>query len=645
MNNNYFSQESLEKVKSLFSAVNIAYYLGAFLVIAAMMWFMSLVHYGLGLSCLALIYSLVFILVGRKLWFSDKFNMAGGLFFTLAVCMAYPFVYGVQQYMGFLPVFGNFTTINYINQIILYAAVALSSLVMLYFVRFSVLMVPLIYSLWSLVTWISAAFSGFDNFTLNRGLVQVLFSFGVLLSAYVLDKKREKYFAFWGYVGGMIAFQYGLYDLSSCYLLWNWGNTTDPSTGSVIFSLGRLTGLATGFFVNILLMLISMRFNNKIIAIFGCFGAIWYYFSVIWEYFSLDYTTVARSLVISLTGIIIFVLADVYRKNREKFGYSVNISRLSLLSIVYYAGVLFILNSLSSVAILLAWDYLPSGSALAIALVSLVYMLLFMLLGYRAWFSGKYKIGGEILFTLAICMVPIFVYAVLRFAGFGPYWNYHIESATPGHYYYIGDFMPLFVSAATLIASLIMLYFVRFSLLAVPIIISLWYMFIVSRYGYLSGWPAIIFGAVILLISYFVDCRTKEKFAFWGYIGGMIALQFGFERLVPVLYLFGGLPRNTAGFIICFLIYLMLMLISVLLDNKVTLVFSIIGALAYYFTLAECLFRGTIGVPLAISLMGISVFLLTIFYVKNREKIDNEIQSLIPKFILVYQPKNRVMKK
>ena len=56
-------------------------------------------------------------------------------------------------------------------------------------------------------------------------------------------------------------------------------------------------------------------------------------------------------------------------------------------------------------------------------------------------------------------------------------------------------------------------------------------------------------------------------------------------------------------------------------------------------------FKETILLPLTIILTGAVILLITILYMKNQQKIDAKIQSLMPKFILKLQPKNRLIKK
>jgi hypothetical protein len=86
-----------------FDTANVAYYLGALIVICAMGWFVTEAWErvgGLGLFAIAVAYAAAFVLAGRTLWDRHNLVVPGGLLFVVAVCMTPLAVYGVERATG-----------------------------------------------------------------------------------------------------------------------------------------------------------------------------------------------------------------------------------------------------------------------------------------------------------------------------------------------------------------------------------------------------------------------------------------------------------------------------------------------------------------------------------------------------------------
>ncbi|MCH7534685.1 MAG: DUF2157 domain-containing protein, partial [Bacteroidetes bacterium] len=91
---------------SKFNFENLAYYFGAFIVMAAMGWFMTEAWDdigGLGISALGAGYFGVFLLVGRRLWTRNEMKIPGGLLLTTAVWMIPLIVFGIEKQAGLWP--------------------------------------------------------------------------------------------------------------------------------------------------------------------------------------------------------------------------------------------------------------------------------------------------------------------------------------------------------------------------------------------------------------------------------------------------------------------------------------------------------------------------------------------------------------
>src|ERR1700722_15325753 len=84
----------------------VIYYFGALIVISAMTWFMGLgwtVFGGGGIFLILIVYAIIFILLGSKLWNKKELKIPGGLLITMAVCMTPLAIYGLESYFDYLP--------------------------------------------------------------------------------------------------------------------------------------------------------------------------------------------------------------------------------------------------------------------------------------------------------------------------------------------------------------------------------------------------------------------------------------------------------------------------------------------------------------------------------------------------------------
>jgi hypothetical protein len=146
---------STDNGKPKFDVANVAYYLGALIVIGAMGWFMNKAWEGLGglgLFTVAACYAVCFILAGRILWKKPALRVPSGLLFTMAVCMVPLATYGLERWTGFWPASdpGSYTRFHpYINGswLIMELATVLAGFIALRFWHFPFLTAPIAYAL------------------------------------------------------------------------------------------------------------------------------------------------------------------------------------------------------------------------------------------------------------------------------------------------------------------------------------------------------------------------------------------------------------------------------------------------------------------------------------------------------------------
>ena len=242
-------------------------------------------------------------------------------------------------------------------------------------------------------------------------------------------------------------------------------------------------------------------------------------------------------------------------------------------NVLYYFGALIVISAMSWL-MTLAWEKFGGGG---IFIIATLYAIFFVLAGKNLWFTQNLKIPGGLLFTIAVCMTPLAIYGLERWTGFWP-------QGAPGSYHDYHVWVKgswILMEVGTIIAGLVALFFIRFPFLTAPIAFSLWYMSMdltpllfgaTSFTWHDRRWVSIWFGLAMLLFSFLIDRRTKEDYAFWGYLFGMMAF-------------WGGLSLMKSGselnkFLYC-LLNVGLIFISVILQRRVFIVFGALGVYGY----------------------------------------------------------------
>jgi hypothetical protein len=294
-------------------------------------------------------------------------------------------------------------------------------------------------------------------------------------------------------------------------------------------------------------------------------------------------------------------------------------------NVAFYFGALIVISAMSWF-MTLAWESFGGGG---IFILSSIYALCFVLAGRTLWFQQNMKVPGGLLFTIAVCITPLAIYGLQRWAGIWPqgdpgaYRDYHIW--VKGSWF--------LMELGTILAGSIALKFVRFPFLTAPIAFTLWYMsmdltpllfgqteFTWEQRLLVSMW----FGIATLVVAYLVDIRTRRRdgdFAFWLYFFGLLSFWFG-------LTLMRG-DDELQRFIYC-LINLGLMLLSVLLKRRVFMVFGAMGVFWYLSYLAYTIFKDSVLFPFALTVVGISIIYLGVLYQRNSRSLERFFDRLLP---------------
>lgn len=289
--------------KPKFEAAHVAYYAGALIVIGAMGWFMTTAWEplgGLGLTAIALIYAVGFVLAGRWLWDRLGQRVAGGLLFTMAVGMTPLATYGLLREFGLWPQDdpGSYSGFHvWINGswIALELATVLAGMAMLRFRRFAFLTAPIAVALWYFSMDIGPLLMGVPDFDWEvRRWISVWFGLAMLVGAYAVDLRgRDEDFSFWIYLFGTLAF---------------WGGLTFMDSQS---ELGR-------FFyalINVALIAVSVFLRRTIFLVVGAFGVTGYIGHLAHSIFKDSFLF---PFALTCLGLAVIALGVVYQRNRVR---------------------------------------------------------------------------------------------------------------------------------------------------------------------------------------------------------------------------------------------------------------------------------------------------------------------------------------
>ena len=309
-----------------------------------------------------------------------------------------------------------------------------------------------------------------------------------------------------------------------------------------------------------------------------------------------------------------------------------NSPKFDVENLAYYFGALIIMSAMGWF-MTEAWDGI---GGLGISILGLMYLLLFILLAQYLWYNKQLRVPGGLFFTLGIWMIPLIVFGIEKHTGL---WPQDSQGSFQDYHVWVRGSWVI-MELATIIGGIITLKYVRFPFLTFPIAFSLWYlsMDVTSIIYGVKEWSweqiqlvSVYFGLTMLIVSYFIDRRTKEDFAFWIYLFGIMAF-------------WGGLSSMNSDSELNKLLYcainLFLILISVIIQRRVFIVFGSIGVFGYLGHLAFRIFNDSLLFPVALSLLGMAIIYLGIIYNRNKLIIEETLWNILPDFLLKLNPNN-----
>jgi hypothetical protein len=283
----------------------------------------------------------------------------------------------------------------------------------------------------------------------------------------------------------------------------------------------------------------------------------------------------------------------------------------NLVTVAYYFGAMLMI---SACAWFLGdkWDSLGSPGVLA---TGLIYLAIAVSIGY--WLRTKgYLVGGGLLITVGICLVPLITYSIEDILGWWP-------AEHPGEY---KEYYPwingswIVMELGTIVAGLVTLRYVRFGFLTAPLAFSFWFLSMDiaalilgtdTLYWNARSWISVVVGAVTIILGYFLektisqnDSGRSEDFAFWCYLFGLMAFWGGLTSLDS---------DSEFGKALYALVNIGLMGIGLKLKRTVFLVFGAIGIHFYLGHLAYAVFKDSFLFPFVLAFIGLSLILITVF--------------------------------
>src|SRR5438477_3426042 len=288
--------------RARFTGLNVAYYLGSLVVIAAVGWLMTLGFQRLGPWAVCLIavgYAACFVSLGARLRATPDLKIPGGLLYTMAVCMTPLAIWGLEKGSGFWPVhdpgdYRDFYPYIRSSWIWMEAATVLAALVALRKVKFSFLVAPAAVALWFMSMDLTSFLHGESSWSsdLYRE-VSIVFGLVMLFVAYLADHRTEADLSFWLYLFGMTAF---------------WGAISSMDSGS---ELKRLLYCL----VNLGFIMISVALRRRVFLVYGALGVNAYLVTLSYRIFK---DSVLFPFALTGLGLGVIWVAVKYQRNRAR---------------------------------------------------------------------------------------------------------------------------------------------------------------------------------------------------------------------------------------------------------------------------------------------------------------------------------------
>lgn len=269
------------------------FYFGAMLILSTMLWFMSVgfeLFGAKGIFFLALIYAIIFVLLGHQLW-QKQLKIPAGLLITLAVCMGSLALYSFMVIYNLWPgeAFYDFS-LN--RRIVIQIGTIFLGSIALYFYPFHFLIVPILLSAWLLVNDL-LLFWRADYTWKQESWVSLFFGLALIVLSLFLERYKKREFAFWTILFGTIIFWIGLNGVA-----WD-------SAGAMFIYL----------LVNLAMILFYFLIRRNVLMIFGTLGVFLYLTYLAYDIFE---NNILFPFALTIIGLAIIYIGIQLQKNADR---------------------------------------------------------------------------------------------------------------------------------------------------------------------------------------------------------------------------------------------------------------------------------------------------------------------------------------
>lgn len=303
-----------------------------------------------------------------------------------------------------------------------------------------------------------------------------------------------------------------------------------------------------------------------------------------------------------------------------------------IVHLLWYGGALIVMGAMGLFTTL-AFSQMGGDALTATALV---YAALFTAAGHYLWTVKRLRTPGGLLIAVAVSMAPLAVYGIQdAFDAWGKFGN---PTKIGDFYAWIkGSFV--LMELAAIAAAALALRFYRFPFIVLIAAIALWFLSM-DIVPWITGLPSgdfetsrrvsIWFGLGIIAAAIAVNGRQRTgDFAFWLYLFG-------------VLTFWGGITATSGGTALAKAMYCAMnvgfLAIAVFLGRRVFALFGTIGIAIYLGDLAEKVFRDSMLFPFALSLIGIIIIALGLYFHRHQDAIRGWCDARMPPLLKRLRP-------
>jgi hypothetical protein len=305
--------------------------------------------------------------------------------------------------------------------------------------------------------------------------------------------------------------------------------------------------------------------------------------------------------------------------------------------VLYYAGALLVMSAMG----LFSNAAFNALGGYALTATALIYAAGFGALGAYLWRKPDLRTPAGLSIAVAVAMTPLAIYGVQDALDI---WAWD----KPKDY---RSFFPLinaswvYMEAGTIVVALLALRFFPFPFIVMVAAVALWFMsmdlaaLLAKLYApsdWLSDWElrrrvSLYFGVAMILVAWAIDLKRPAAgdFGFWVHLFG--ALTF-----------WGAISASDEAAEIGKAMYcalnVALIFFALFLNRRIYAVLGTIGVAGYLGYLAFDVFNDVLAFSFVVSLIGLGVIFVGIFYQRKRHKIGAWMDAMLPPALRALRP-------